>query len=67
MSTGLPTWEWDVYSTTHDLLQQGVTEATHSRVEVVAKGQPMSAKAWKAIADVLKVEPNDLLTEALAP
>jgi len=29
-------WEWDVYYTTHDLLQRGVTEAARSRVEVLA-------------------------------
>jgi hypothetical protein len=32
-----PTWEWDVYYTTHDLLQRGVTEAARSRVEVAAE------------------------------
>jgi hypothetical protein len=31
-----PTWEFDVYYTTHDWLQQGITEAARSRVEVLA-------------------------------
>jgi hypothetical protein len=29
-------WEFDVYYTTHDWLQLGITEAARSRVEVLA-------------------------------
>jgi hypothetical protein len=31
------TWEFDVCVSTHELLRQGVTEATRVRVEVAAK------------------------------
>jgi hypothetical protein len=32
-----PVWEFDVYYTTHDLLQHGITEAARSRIELAAR------------------------------
>lgn len=46
-----------------DLLGRRVYTTTISKWE---NGQALSAKAWKAIAAVLEVDRNDLLTEALA-
>lgn len=31
-------WEFDIYYTTHDWLQLGITEYARSRVEVLAQG-----------------------------
>jgi hypothetical protein len=32
----MPSWEFDVYYTTHDMMRHGIIEAARSRVEVLA-------------------------------
>ena len=52
MPTVTASWEWDIYWTTHDLLQKGIPEACRSRVEVLADNYLESQRValWMVIA-----------------